>query len=87
MSEEQKKTRITVKIYGYEYTIVGTESHDHIQRVANMVDKKMREISSANPMLDTNKTAVLTAVNAVHEYVKLQEKIEKLEKEIKQTKD
>ncbi len=86
LSEEQKN-RTTVDIYGQQYTIVGTETTSHIRFVASMVDDKMREISSVNPSLDTSKIAVLTAVNAVNDYVKLKEYVEQLELEIKRTKD
>ena len=40
-----------------------------------MVDEKMREISASNPSLDTNKLAVLTAINAVNDYLKTKEKL------------
>ncbi|MFK2824577.1 cell division protein ZapA [Bacillus sp. B190/17] len=82
MSNEQKN-RITVNIYGHHYTIVGTESKSHMQHVARMVDEKMREIKLKNPVLDLNKIAVLTAVNTVHEYMKLQEEMNHLKEELK----
>ncbi|MCA1057808.1 MULTISPECIES: cell division protein ZapA [Rossellomorea] len=86
MSEEQKN-RTTVDIYGQQYTIVGTESTSQIRFVCSKVDDKMREINSMNPSLDTSRLAVLTAVNAVNDYLKLQEKFEELEREIKRLKD
>lgn len=82
-----EKNRITVGIYGQQYTIVGTDSANHIRHVASLVDEKMRDIRSQNPSLDTSKLAVLTAVNAVHDYLKLQEKIEILENQLQQLKD
>jgi cell division protein ZapA len=86
LSEEQKN-RTTVDIYGQQYTIVGTESTSQIRYVCSKVDDKMREINSMNPSLDTSRLAVLTAVNAVNDYLKLQEKFEELEREIKRLKD
>ncbi|BCB05071.1 cell division protein ZapA [Bacillus sp. KH172YL63] len=86
MSEEQKN-RTTVDIYGQQYTIVGTESTSQIRFVCSKVDDKMREINSMNPSLDTSRLAVLTAVNAVNDYLKLQEKFEELEREIKRLRD
>lgn len=80
------KNRVNVDIYGQQYTIVGDESTFHLRQVARSVDDKMREISQKNPNLDTTKLAVLTAVNAMHEYYKLLEKIEGLELELKQQK-
>jgi cell division protein ZapA len=87
MLSDTKKTRTTVDIYGQQYTIVGTESTSHIRLIASLVDDKMREISSKNPALDINKLAVLTAVNAVNDYLKIKDRAEKLEAEIQRLKD
>lgn len=78
----QDKTRATVDIFGQQYSIVGSESTSHIRLVASIVDEKMREISTKNPSLDINKLAVLTAVNAVHEYIKLKKDYERLEQKL-----
>jgi cell division protein ZapA len=83
---EQHKIRISVDIYGQTYKMVGSESSGHMRLVASMVDDKMREINSHNPSLDSAKLAVLTAVNTVHEHIKLKEQIEQLEEEIKRLK-
>lgn len=55
-----------------------------MRHVAGIVDDKMREINEKNPYLDINKLAVLTAVNVVHDYMKLQEKYEILERQLKE---
>lgn len=86
MSDAQKN-RTNVDIYGQQYNIIGTESSNHIRLVASMVDDKMREISSKNPSLDSGKLAVLTAVNAVNDYIKVKERLERLEEELKRVKD
>jgi cell division protein ZapA len=86
LSKEQKN-RTTVDIYGSQYVIVGTESTSHIRLVASLVDEKMREISSMNPSLDKSKLAVLTAVNTLHDHLKLKEYCESLEDELKKLKD
>lgn len=62
--------------------IVGTESPEHIRTVAKLVDEKMKEIKGKNASLDTSKLAVLTAVNAVNEYLKIKEKLIELEKNL-----
>jgi cell division protein ZapA len=84
---ETKKIRTTVDIYGQQYAIVGTESSSHIRLVASMVDDKMREIGSKNPSLDVSKLAVLTALNAMNDLVKLKDYIEKLESELNRVKE
>ena len=81
---QPSKNRITVDIYGVQYTIVGTESASHIRHVASIVDEKMREISSMSPSLDTNRLAVLTAINAVNDYLKVKDGLEQHEEEIKE---
>lgn len=77
------KNRVNVEIYGQQYTIVGEEATSHLRYVGLSVDEKMREIAEKNPSLDTTKLAVLTAVNAVHDYYKLLERIKTLELEQK----
>lgn len=84
--EEEQKTRITVDIYGQTYTIVGTDPSSHVRQVATLVDDRMRAIRERNPYLDTTKIAVLTAVNSVHDYLKLQTEKEELEQELKKLK-
>ena len=84
---EQQKNKISVEIYGQTYKIVGTESMGHMRLVASIVDDKMREISVHNPTLDNTKLAVLTAVNTVHELLKLKEQVEALEEQLKKLKD
>lgn len=73
---DDKRNKTTVDIYGQPYTIVGTESASHMRLVASMVDEKMREIRMKNPYLDTSKLAVLTAVNTIHEYIKLKDELD-----------
>lgn len=82
-----QKMRTQVMIHGQHYTITGTEPTEHMKNVAKQVDAKMSEINARNPYLDTNKLAVLTAVNTVHELIKLQEQYAQLEQEFQRLKD
>ncbi|MHC0037420.1 cell division protein ZapA [Pseudoneobacillus sp. C159] len=84
---DSRKVRTTVDIYGQQYAIVGTESASHIRLVASMVDDKMREIGSKNPSLDVSRLAVLTALNAMNDFVKLKDQVEKLEAELSKVKE
>ncbi|WP_026572245.1 cell division protein ZapA [Bacillus sp. UNC438CL73TsuS30] len=86
MSNSQK-SRTTVDIYGQQYVIVGDESSSHVRLVASLVNGKMREISSRNPSLDVSKLAVLTAVNAVNDYIKIKDQLERLKAELIKEKD
>ncbi|MGI8383121.1 cell division protein ZapA [Robertmurraya sp. P23] len=82
VSEAEKK-RTTVEIYGQQYVIVGNENVEHVRLVASLVNNKMREIGQKNPSLDSTKLAVLTAVNAVNDYLKIKDQLERLESELK----
>ncbi|MGP4082649.1 MULTISPECIES: cell division protein ZapA [Bacillaceae] len=73
--------RTIVHIYGQQYTIVGEEDAGHVNRVASIVDKKMREIRHQSNNLDAKQLAVLTAVNITSDYLKLQERVRQLEKQ------
>ncbi|WLD92300.1 cell division protein ZapA [Alkalihalobacillus sp. AL-G] len=78
MSNE--KNRTTVHIYGQQYTIIGAEGPGHVHKVASIVDRKMRDIRQQSNSLDAKQLAVLTAVNIVDDYLKLQERVRQLEK-------
>src|SRR5699024_12852070 len=71
-------SKITVEIKDKEYTIVGTESKEHVEHVAHLVNEKMNDIHQANKHLDTSKLAVLTAINTMNDFVKLQEEFDEL---------
>lgn len=82
-----QKNKTTVEIYGQQYSILGAESSRHIRLIAALVDEKMREISSKNPSLDVHKLAVLTAVNAVNDYIKLKDQLERMQEDLKREKE
>jgi len=73
------KTKAIVKIYGQEYAIVSDKNREHIQRLSNYVDDKMKEISSRDKKLSTAMVAVLVALNMSEELFGHKEKIKELE--------
>jgi cell division protein ZapA len=81
------KNRVTVNIYGEQYTIVGEERTSHVNTVASVVDEKMREMKQKNPYFDTKRLAVLTAVNIVSEHLKTQEQLENLKQKQEKEED
>ena len=64
------KTKTVVRICGSDYTLVGTESEEYMQRVCLHVDKKMRSLAS-NPHLNNIQVAVLSAINMSDDYHKM----------------
>ena len=76
------KNKITVSIADQEYTLVATEDEGYMQKVAQHVDAKVREV------LDGAKVslvdgAVLAAMNIADQYFKEQEAAENLRRQIK----
>ena len=77
------KNKVEVKIAGKDYTIVGIESEEYIQRVGLYIDRKMNEVMRANNKLSTSMAAVLTAMNVADDYFKCHENESLLKKELK----
>jgi cell division protein ZapA len=75
-------TKIEVRIFGQTYQIKAGADSDHIKRVAQYVDEKMREIASATPTVDTLKIAVLAALNITEEFFQLKRQKREGDKEL-----
>ena len=86
----EDKNRVSVKIYGQEYTIAGDTPREHIMKVADYVNTKMHEIARAMPAGSVSSLAVLAAVNVADDFFTAMEKLnsmklqnEQLEKDSK----
>jgi cell division protein ZapA len=77
------KNKVEVRICGKDYTLVGVESDEYIQRVGLYIDKKMNEITKTNTKLSTSMAAVLTAINVADDYFNAHESELHLKKENK----
>ncbi len=67
------KNKVTIRIAGKDYTLVGIESDEYIQKVGLYIDKKMNEILMRNSRLSTSLAAVLTAINVADDFFKTRE--------------
>jgi len=81
------KNKVEVRIGGKDYTLVGVESEEYIQKVGLYIDRKMNEITRMNNKLSTSLAAVLTAINVADDYFKSQESESLLKRELKQAHD
>jgi cell division protein ZapA len=79
------KNKVVVRVSGKEYTIVGIESEEYIQKVGLYIDRKMNEITRVNNKLSTSMVAVLTAMNVADDFLKCHESEVGLQKELKKT--
>jgi len=65
---------VTVTIYGQDYTLKGDADTAYVERVAALVDQKMREISQRSDLASTSKVAILAAVNLADDLLREQQK-------------
>ena len=59
--------KLSVKIYGQEYTITGDRSQAYMGRVAAYVDERMKQLSGVLPNGSVSELASLAAVNIADE--------------------
>lgn len=64
------KNKVLVRIGGKDYTLMGTECEEYLQKIALFIDKKLNEITKHNNNLSTSMAAVLTSINVADEYYK-----------------
>lgn len=62
-----------IEIFGRTYMIKGDADADYALRLAEYVDKKMREVSEKTPTVSSLKVAILAALNIADELFKLRE--------------
>jgi cell division protein ZapA len=68
---------VVVEIYDQIYQLSGTEP-EHIERLARLVDGKMRAVSASGATVDSLRVAVLAALNFADELVELRARYEAL---------
>ncbi len=65
---------VNVTIFGREYTLRGDAERAYVEKVAALVDEKMREISDQSNIASTSKVAILVAVNLADELLRERQK-------------
>ena len=68
---------IAVDIYDQTYHLRGSD-HEYIQRLAAMVDSKMRAVAAQSNTVDSLRVAVLAALNMADELARLEENYRRL---------
>jgi cell division protein ZapA len=65
-----KKNEIIVNIFGNDYRVISEDvDTERIKKIAEVVDKKMKDIHREFPLPSTTKIAVLACLNLVDEYM------------------
>jgi cell division protein ZapA len=71
-----------VLIFGERYTLRSEDGPDHLNRVAEYVDRKFHEVAQAAQSLAPSKVAVLASLNIADELVKRDEAARRFEGEV-----
>ena len=69
----QEDLKVSVQIFGELHVIRGRGSEEQILKLADDVDKRMRDISRKFPRLAAHQVAILVALNLADELSKLKE--------------
>ena len=81
MSRAEQEAReagaVLVEIYDQVYQLRGTDP-EYIQRLATVVDKKMRAVSAHGATVDSLRVAVLAALNIADELIALRSRFDTL---------
>ncbi len=80
------RKRVSVNIFGNEYTIVGESTEEYIKYLAQKIDETMREISKKNRRYNPTMIAVLTALNIADALYKTEEELKNFTKEYERIK-
>lgn len=75
-----EKQKTTVRIAGKEYTLVSTDSPEHLARVASYVDRQLSETMRSG-RIPANAASVLVAMNLADELLHAQDEVNRLRRE------
>ncbi len=76
-SEESNAQAVSVDIYDQIYHLRGTNP-EHIEKLAGLVDAKMRAVSAQGSTVDSLRVAVLAALNIADELYAIRERYSEL---------
>ena len=62
---------VKVRILDREYLVTSEEDQEQVQRIAEYVNEKLREVRDSSEGLSEKKTAILAALNIASEYFQL----------------
>jgi cell division protein ZapA len=64
---------IEINILDQRFTIKGDRDEDYMKRIADYVDKKIRELQKITRMVELQKIVILAALNIADEYFVIKE--------------
>ena len=68
-----ERNKVTLRIAGKDYKIMGSESDEYMQRIGLYIDRKLNEITRSSVKLNTAMASILAAINVADDYFKARE--------------
>ena len=79
-----KKYKVTVEVFGENYSLKSDIELDRVIKVAALVDERMKKISKANLSLSPSKVAILAALTIAEEFLQLEHNYKELIKMVEE---
>ena len=74
---------VDVKIMGQKFTMMSNEPEEHLYKVADYVNKKIKEIQSKTGTVGAPNLAILAALNIADDYLHSKKDLERIKKSVK----
>ena len=78
--EQKPAQRVSVEIFGDTYPLKTTEDPAYVQMLANMIDKRMKDVAKRTRTIQGARISVLAALEIADEYLKLKQDYDDLMK-------
>lgn len=79
-----KKYKVTVEVFGENYSLKSDIELDRVIKVAALVDERMKKISKANLCLPPNRIAILAALTIAEDFLQLERNYKELIKMVEE---
>lgn len=80
MSEKRHAVKVT--IVGEEFTIRSDETPEHTRAVADYLDRTIRQVLHTSPVIETQKAAILAALQITDQLFKARSASQEVEREM-----
>lgn len=82
MSDDGRKTSVTVRIAGEEHVIRASAEPEYTRACARFVDERILEVRRQSGLIESHKAAILAAMAIADQYFRARDSLEELEEEV-----
>ena len=83
---EMEKRRVAVNVGGKGYTLFSSDPQEHVQRVADYADRRLRETATATHQT-VSQAAIQTVIALSDEVIKAQDENSRLRRELQKLRE